>query len=80
MPKTYELTKLSSGTTLSIISNEPDILADVLDKFLCEDCKKEADDYISEICDEVEGIEYDEAVLYVMLGTSCGAEFLLEER
>lgn len=50
----------------------------VLELFICDQCKIRTDDEYNVLPENYEQLGIDEQV-YAMLGTPCGAEFLLEE-
>ena len=73
LTKQYKLTKLSSGSSIYLETNEIYFIKQVLGACCCKDC-------IAEAVEETKGVNDDEETfVYNLLMTSCGAEFWLGE-
>ena len=73
----YNLIKLSSPD-FELITEHIHIVHDVLDMYVCRLCRVIGEDEYNDWPDNYEELSVTEKV-HVLLGTSCGAEYMLEE-
>ena len=74
MKPKFQLTKLSSGDSLYLETDDSYVLMRNLEMYCCVDCQSEAKvEMEAGVLDE--NLEY----AYQLLSTACGAEFWLEE-